>query len=552
VGHDPARAARLQADHRRATGVFYTPAALADVLAAWAVSPSSRRVFDPSFGQGALLEAAYRRLRQLRVRMAQNRLWGLELDPDAGRRLSAKGLQIPIEHLHAGDFFASSLADFGGEPFDAIVANPPYVRHHLLDALTKQRGRARAREAGIELNERSDAWAYFCAHLTGFLAPEGRLALLLPHSVLHADYALPVLHTLAEGAGHSTLIRIKQHLFPAVIERTVVLLVDHSRTGAGELEYREVADLAGLSELMSPSSPARSRRRSTSGRDPARSHSRLATRLRWHLTREQRAAWEEVCDHPQVTTLADFAVVRIGVVTGANHWFICSLEDALQLGCNHMPIVGRSAWMQGPVWREQDQDAVAGKRSRLLLIGSTDPLTPVLQEAIARGEQEGIDQGHHCSAREKWWSLTDRSIPQFFLPYMGATAPALVLNRAGATCTNAIHRLWLTDGSPAEAAVVSASWTSVWRLSAELVGRSYGGGVLKLEPGECSRLMAPLVLSGAAACLSDLEETCRMRGQAAARELADRLILIDGLGIDPATVKRLQTAVRRLERRRAT
>jgi adenine-specific DNA-methyltransferase len=528
---------------------------VADVLAGWAIRHETRRVLDPSFGDGALLRAAEKRLRALRVGRPAERLFGLELDPTGPDRAARAGLRVLSDHLRTGDFFAATVEDFANRPFEAIIGNPPYVRHHLLDAAIKRRAQDRAREAGIDLSERADAWAYFCAHLIGFLAPAGRLALLLPGSVLHADYALPVVHAFAAGSGHSTLIRVQRHLFPDVLERTVVLLLDRGVAGAGQVEYREVPDLDGLRLFLEADRDHRRRRRRSQVAAPAATDQRLATRVRWHLRADDSKLFSELAAHPQVLTVGDLATVRIGVVTGANRWFVRTASEAKRLRAASVPVLSRSASLSGPIWTAADHDALGTRPSRLLALAADQRQGKALRDAIKRGMDDGLPSRHHCGQRDVWWSLADTRAPDLFLPYMGASAPRLVLNRANATCTNAIHRVTIAgrnEGTGASGAtMVLGSWTSLWRLSVELVGRSYGGGVLKLEPGEAVRVHVPLVLERAGDALRELDALVRRDGRDAGRRFADRLVLQDGLGIRPAEIRRLHAAAERLERRRA-
>jgi len=352
---------------------------------------------------------------------------------------------------------------------------------------------------------------------------------------VHADYALPLLHALGAGAGHTHLVRVQRLQFSEALERTVVLLVDRSASGEGEVEYREVADLPALDRLLASKALTgiRRRRRAVEDGDLA-PRSRLATRLRWHLEPEEVQAWELACAHPHVSALGDVASVRIGVVTGANSWFIRTGREAERLGAEHVPVVARGAWLNGPSWHASQQRAVLDRRSRLLTLTSDAKFTPELLDEIARAERDSLHRRHHCAARSSWWSLTDVRRPELFLPYMGVRAPGLVLN-------------WMKPGSPGTAALGVASWTSLWRLSAELHGRSYGGGVLKVEPCEAVRLRAAILPRDPGEAFAWVDDCWRRDGEAAARELADRLVLEDALSLPSAVVAALRAAAMRLE-----
>ena len=66
--------------------------------------------------------------------------------------------------------------------------------------------------------------------------------------------------------------------------------------------------------------------------------------------------------------------------------------------------------------------------------------------------------------------------------------PRMVLNEAGATSTDTIHRVHCM-AQPEQ--VVTNTYTYLTAASAEIEGRSYGGGVLELEPTEAERLLMP-------------------------------------------------------------
>ena len=68
-------------------------------------------------------------------------------------------------------------------------------------------------------------------------------------------------------------------------------------------------------------------------------------------------------------------------------------------------------------------------------------------------------------------------------------------NQAGATSTDTIHRLKSKGAKPEH--LIANTYTWLTAASAEIEGRSYGGGVLELEPTEAERLLVPAVLNGA-------------------------------------------------------
>jgi hypothetical protein len=78
------------------------------------------------------------------------------------------------------------------------------------------------------------------------------------------------------------------------------------------------------------------------------------------------------------------------------------------------------------------------------------------------------------------------------LYYMSHRYPRLVANTADVTFVNSMHGVRLT-GCPkvSRLALPLLAMNSVSMLGAELFGRSYGGGILKMEPREAARLPLP-------------------------------------------------------------
>jgi adenine-specific DNA-methyltransferase len=471
-----------------------------------------------------------------------SRLYGVEVDPLGAQRVRESGLKLKARQLRQADLLSLDVERLGGG-FDAILGNPPYIRHHLLSEELVMRGRASAKRLGIDLNGRSDAWAYFCAHLVTFLDAGGRLALVLPGSVLHADYARPLLNALAADKGEVQLIRISERLFPGVQERTVLLLIDRVKPSGERVIYRRIANLDGLKRALLRESPRRSLKPMDVDRE------RQDSRLPWRLTAAEAAVREKICAAGGVSRLGELAKIRIGVVTGANDFFIRSEPDVQALGkaVRSVPIVSRGAWLRVPRWSSEAQIKVAEQRSRLVLFPvDEDGLSEVARKEIEHGKQEQIDRRSHCAKRSPWYSISDTLVPELFLPYMGSQPCWLVTNDAQATCSNTVHRVWLLPDTKLSAeSIAAASWTTLYRLSAELQGRSYGGGVLKLEPGGATKLLLPaLMVPG---LLDEIEKAFRAGGRDAAQRIADKRLLTERLGVTKPELAILRKAAGRLE-----
>ena len=135
AGEDPLGEAfcrlRLPAQ-RRTKGATFTPRTIVDAMVQWAAEAAMPvRIVDPGTGSGRFLVAAGRRI-------PKASLLGIEVDPLpavlARANLAVSGLAGRSE-LVLGDYRAVSLSPVTGQTL--FIGNPPYVRHHLLDARWK-------------------------------------------------------------------------------------------------------------------------------------------------------------------------------------------------------------------------------------------------------------------------------------------------------------------------------------------------------------------------------------------------------------------------------
>ena len=106
--------------------------------------------------------------------------------------------------------------------------------------------------------------------------------------------------------------------------------------------------------------------------------------------------------------------------------------------------------------------------------------------------------------------------------------------------SNVVHSLtWKNDVLVTPEAVAVGFLTGAVSAWAELRGRRYGGGVLKIEPGILKRMPVPLV-EGAEDVFHDLDLLLRRGEEEKARRVADERVLREGLGLGNHEIDTLQ------------
>ena len=525
---------------RRMIGAYYTPDDVAGVLVRWANPNPSGRVLDPSFGGCSFLNAALNHAHN--GGMGSKSVYGVDIDNVAfayAAELTLRGL--PSRNLVQRSFFDVEPESVGGQ-FAAVVGNPPYIRHHWLTEEQVSSAQSAAIAAGVVLPRTSDTWAYFVAHATSFLIPGGRLAFVLPEALTFAHYAVPLVEKLKTSFGQVSVIRLSQRIFAGTQANCVVLACDDYGNSTSGIAHASVSGASALDQTLSHSSAM----------PMVTTPSKIATHS---LTWTEKEAWHNAVQNPRVCSLETVAIVRLGVVTGANDFFICSgsrLSELQDKSCELKPIVTRAKDIRQVVLCAEDLYRTSKSESdkKLLVIrGAKEQLPPNLIEMIDEAERRELHLRYHTSRRERWYEIKDTRSPDAFVPYMGVAPYPMTLNSASATSSNGVHRIWWQSELGTIEDAVVGSWTSIYRLSAEMAARHYGGGVVKIEPGAAKKIRLPVV-DGAAKVLGQLDLLVRAERRAEASALADKFVLGDLLGMTPQVISGLRSASERLSNNR--
>jgi adenine-specific DNA-methyltransferase len=512
----------------KARGAFYTPATIAAFIARWAIRAKGARVLEPACGDGSFMVAAAERLADLGAQDASG-LVGVEKSAIEAAKASAL---VPVADVRRTSFFDVEPGDFRTR-FDAVIGNPPYIRYHGFTGEDRDKGLARARAQGVQLTRLASSWAHFVVHATSFLAEDGRLGLVLPAELLVTDYAQPVrAHLLARFAS-VLVIAFDRLVFEDAQVDAVLLLA--SNEGPAGINVVRVLDVAELDTVDLGALAA--------GRQPG---------TRWSTSIDAGAdeAYRALLDSGTVQRLSDVATVDIGIVTGANAYFILSQAEAAKARIPEMyltPVVERPRDVPG-------LSVDPGELSRLVLIPpGKAPTDPAVARYLRAGKATGIPNGYKCRVRKHWYSVPlPKKRPHAFLPYMTGDVPRVIVNVHGSWSTNLLHGVTVREDAPDVRALSAAMLSSATLLSAEVEGRPYGGGVLKLETREAERLLVPRLSDPVAAILARLHPELDALVRKHRLDVASRIVdAVLGIDWEPLTTARLVFRTRRLERPKA-
>jgi adenine-specific DNA-methyltransferase len=537
----------LPAAQRKALGAFYTVEPVARFLVRWGLRAPGEAVLDPSCGDGRFLELA----REL----GAGQLVGCDVSPQAlvaaAERLRAGGTTA---ELRGADFF--SVEPFDLEPVDLVVGNPPFIRYQRFNGESRRRALRSALRAGVRLTRLTSSWAPFVLHALQFLKPGGRLAMVVPAEIASTHYGLRTLRGLLGHFAEIHLLAFERNFFEEAQEETHLLLADGCGSACATVRMVPLESIEALAGFeLGGAEPAAGLAVEMAGEPES-----LVRFAEAFLSGEGRRAWRRIKRHPQVRSVGSLAVVTNGYVTGDNGFFHRTSQEAARQDLPQtwlLPTARSSRSLLGLRFTSQDVSELEERGAAHHLVAPEDDLFSaadrrVMERFVADGQARGTPQRFKCRTRDPWWKVPGLQRADVLVGYMAGAYPRAAENRAGAFFTNSLHGLRLHD--PAAAPLLALGlYSSLGLLSLEIEGRSYGGGILKVEPRELDRVLVPwptLPLRDLQRLAEAVDPLLRQGRFEAANEAVDRALLVAGLGLSPRAVRDLRSARQRLLQRR--
>jgi adenine-specific DNA methylase len=530
--------------HRKRLGSFYTAPLVVDFLVDWGLEVSPGVCLDPSCGDGRFLLAAGCR--------GATTLIGCDLDGTAllAAERSLAGLTAPSV-LHQSDFFLIDPERVG--PVDLVVGNPPYIRYQRFTGESRARGLASALRVGARLSRLSGAWAPFLLHGLQFLRPGGAMGMVVPAELAQTTYGIETLRALCANFDRIRLLTFRHNWFEDAQQETFLLLAEGRGGSCPSAELIPLDRIQDLTRLG----------RDAIGESGLQLDSSADSKLGLaFLEPPTRSLVEEMMALRACVQLQAIGNLANGYVSGANAFFHCTLEDGRKRGLPKdwlLPVARNSRSLVGLIFELDDVEAAErrGVPHHLILPREGDLFVEsdeALEDFVREGERSGIAARYKCRTRNPWWRVPGLSQADLFLPYMIGSEPHASLNSAHALYPNSLHGLRLSSPAAAER-VALGLLTGLSLLSMELEGRSYGGGVLKLEPSEMQRVSLILPDWPYETLGQRFQETDRLIRDGdfrAATQLADQWILSEQLGLSAGDIRRLRQARDALLERRQT
>lgn len=538
---------RRETTAQKLRGGFYTPAPLVRFslqrLLPLIPAQGKLKALEPSSGDGAFVRglAEDTALRDRIVDVLA--IEPLEIEATKCRRELARG-SLP------GSVVVESAITWGTESrdrFDIAVGNPPFVRYQFVSSHDKTHVRQLGERVGISFAGVSNLWLPVLVSALSRLQVGGGFSFVVPTELLTGHAAARLRQWAAANFGELRIDLFQPGSFPEVLqevavfsgrrlaepsEQTALTVVDHGQDG-GERSW---------SHALDPGQPSWTR---------------------YLLKPEQLLSLDEALNSATTQPLGSLARFQVSIVTGANDFFSITETDReiFELTPWTRPLLPRIRHAPGLIYGPDDQAEVLRSGARgWLLDFSESAENPMSHQGPARylrgGRRRGLDKRYKCRIRDPWFRVPHIERGSLLLSKRSHRFPKVIVNEAAAYTTDTIYRGEpLPDAGYSPRAISACFHSSLTLLTAELEGRSFGGGVLELVPSEIERL-AVAMTSSAEAWIDRLDVIGRTGShEELVRETDAALVrsgVLDAELLETLSEARLELMERRLARNERT
>ena len=458
-------------------GGFYTPKPIASFILKWGVNGcSDYDILEPSCGDGVFLEQLKENNHKFKSVTA------IEFDIIESEKadritLINKTVMNTDFHLYCNET---------KQKFDIVIGNPPYIRYQYFQEEQQNEAIKVFKKAKLKYSKLTNAWVSFVVGSSLLLKEKGKIGFVVPAELLQVSYAQQLREFLAKTYNKINIISFEKLVFPDIQQEVVLLLCEKNGSDSHLIEHLELRDASELeildvNQLQSPSKKIDFKSNKWTY---------------YFLDQHEIDFLENISIKRKVPTIGNYANVEVGITTGANDYFTVPLPvvETYDLNEYAKPMVGRSVQVNSVIFTEKDWNInkQTTAKAHLLVFPPKEFINghKGANSYIRMGESMGVNKGYKTGIRDDWFVIPSIKLSDALFIRRNNLYPRLILNEAKAFTTDTMHRVFIKK-STNKKAFIASFYNSLSLAFSEIVGRSYGGGVLELMPSETEKILLP-------------------------------------------------------------
>lgn len=468
-------------------GGYYTPQYLADYITKWVLGINPSSILKPSCGDGRFIQALFNNNSEKEKNITCFELIDSEADKS---KYLLKSLGFNNFSVYSSDFLRWSVDNFKADQieFEGIIGNPPFIRYQYLNEEFQESAKNVFDLLNFKFTKHTNSWVSFLISSLSFLKEGGRLGMIIPSEILNVIHAQSLRDFISQGLHKVLIINPKNIWFENTLQGALIILIEkvdnESKKGISILNVED-DDFINI--------------------DP----NKLFVKSKYidfkdlpdkwvgaNLTEEELSLINKVKNHRSVYKFSDIATVEVGIVTGANDFFLVNdhIVSKYKLDRFVYPMFGKSQHCKGIIYDNEQHFENKEKNlpTNFIYLEDNESNLPLLvQTYIKEGEDAEYHKRYKCKIRKPWYKVPSVYSTNIGMLKRSHEAPKLILNKLGAYTTDTAYRI--KSNKFQDEILVCCFLNPLTMILSELNGRFYGGGVLELVPSEIRNLYIPII-----------------------------------------------------------
>jgi adenine-specific DNA-methyltransferase len=524
------------ASAKKLRGGFYTPEPIAAFILKWGINGKSNfEILEPSCGDGVFIEQLKENNHKFKSVTA------VEFDETEAEK--ANRIKLNNKTIINTDFHL--YCNNTTQKFDLVVGNPPYIRYQYFQEEQQNEAIKVFKRAKLKYSKLTNAWVSFVVGSSLLLKEKGKIGFVIPAELLQVSYAQQLREFLAHFYNKINIISFEKLVFPDIQQEVVLLLCEKNGSNSHLIEHLELKDASELKNLDV-----------NILKSPSKKIDFKSNKWTYYfLEQEEIDFLENIAKKRNIPVISNYADIEVGITTGANNYFTVPLPivETYDLTEYAKPMVGRSVQVNSIIFTEQDWqiNRQTKAKAHLLVFPPKEKINghKGANSYIRMGESMGVNKGYKTGIRDDWFVIPSIKLSDALFIRRNNLYPRLILNQAKAYTTDTMHRVFMKKNMDKNAFIASF-YNSLSLAFSEIVGRSYGGGVLELMPSEAGKILLPYNIENAD-LLASIDKMMREKKSIdEILKITNKQILNDGYGFTDKEIKLADSIWKKLSARR--
>jgi adenine-specific DNA-methyltransferase len=463
-------------------GSFYTPKNIAKFLVSYLSKKmkglNSISVLEPSAGDGVFVESL---IENKAIFKKISRIVAVEKNKKELNKILINNSCEPLSVIHS-DFL--NFQKNNKTKYSLVIGNPPYIKKGLLRKSQIQKCEDIHAKARLKKSKTNNIWTSFLVRGIEFTDEKGILALILPLEFLQIKFAGELRELIINEFERIEIFTFNELLFKDCKGQDTLIFIGERKSNEKGVFYCNFATLSDISiEKV------------------AFNKKIIFKETKWtyfYLESEEILLLEKL--KAKIQTINYYSNSKAGIVTAANDFFIINSNTVEEFSLSSLvkPIIQNAALVNGTVVLSEEDFQLLVKKAAptyLVLVENSPNIfeSNNLKSYLEIGQNKGIDKRYKTIARKNWYEVPYvKAIPDAFFFRRCSDYPKFIINGAKVLATDTAYTVIIKENFNIEDLVYSF-YNSFTLAYCELLGRSYGGGVLELSPNEFKSVPVPYV-----------------------------------------------------------